>query len=75
MYIYITLDVAGDTYYGNYEIKNGFLYLKFDRHVYRMHDYDTKQTTDIEGNLDIEMTFKIDNSSQISNYDYMFYKK
>ena len=40
-----------------------------------MHDYDTKTKTDIEGNLDIEMVFKIDNSNQISNYDYMFYKK
>lgn len=75
MYIYISLDISGDTYEGTYEIKNGFLYLNFDKHVYKMHDYDTKQKTDIEGNLDIEMIFKIDNSNQISNYDYMFYKK
>lgn len=75
MYIYISLDISGDTYEGTYEVKNGFLYLNFDRHVYKMHDYDTKTKTDIEGNLDIEMIFKIDNSYQISNYDYMFYKK
>ena len=75
MYIYISLDISGDTYEGTYEVKNGFLYLNFDRHIYKMHDYDTKTKTDIEGNLDIEMVFKIDNSNQISNYDYMFYKK
>ena len=33
-YVYITLDISGDTYYGTYEIKNNFLYLYFDKSLF-----------------------------------------
>jgi hypothetical protein len=75
MYIYISLDISGDTYEGTYEVKNGFLYLKFDKHSYKMHDYDTLEHSVIEGVLDIEMSFKVVNSREIKNYDYSFHKK
>lgn len=71
-YVYITLDIAGDTYKGTYEIKNNFLYLYFDKHIYKMHDYDTKQRTDIEATLDMVMRYKITSDRTFSNYDYDF---
>ena len=75
MYIYISLDISGDTYEGTYEVRNGFLYLKFDKHSYKMHDYDTLEHTTIDSYLDIEKTFKIVNSREIQNYDYSFILK
>ena len=75
MYIYISLDISGDTYEGTYEVKNGFLYLKFDKHSYKMHDYDTLEHTTIDSYLNIEKSFKIVNSREISNYDYSFVLK
>lgn len=71
-YTYITLDIAGDTYNGTYTISGNFLILKFKSHIYRVHDYDTKQYTDIEGRVDMEMRFKIENSSTIRNDSYQF---
>lgn len=71
-YTYITLDIAGDTYNGTYTISGNFLVLHFDSHVYRMHDYDTKQYTDIEARVDMEMRFKIENSETISNDSFQF---
>lgn len=69
-YVYITLDISGDTYQGTYEIKNNFLYLYFDKHNYKMHDYDTKVVTDIEAKLDMVMSYKIISERSIGNYDY-----
>lgn len=75
MYIYISLDISGDTYEGTYEISNGFLYLNFNKHSYKMHDYDTLQHTTIDSYLKIEKYFKIVNSREIKNYDYSFVLK
>lgn len=75
MYIYISLDISGDTYEGTYEISNGFLYLKFDKHSYKMHDYDTLEHSTIDSYLNIEKSFKIVNSREIQNYDYSFILK
>ena len=71
-YVYITLDISGDTYQGTYEIKNNFLYLYFDKHIYKMHDYDTKEVTDIEAVLDMVMRYKITSDKTFSSYDYDF---
>lgn len=71
-YTYVTLDIAGDTYNGTYTISGNFLILHFDSHIYRVHDYDTKQYTDIEGRVDMEMRFKIENEKTISNDSYQF---
>lgn len=71
-YTYITLDIAGDTYHGTYEISGNFLILKFASHVYRVHDYDTKQYTDIEGRVDMEMRFKIEDRNTIRSDSYQF---
>jgi hypothetical protein len=75
MYIYISLDISGDTYEGTYEVRNNFLYLYFDKHIYKMHDYDTQVRTEIVGVLDMEKSFKIVNEREIQNYDYSFIKK
>ena len=75
MYIYISLDISGDTYEGTYEVRNNFLYLYFDKHIYKMHDYDTQERTEIVGVLDMEKSFKIVNEREIQNYDYSFIKK
>lgn len=72
LYIYITLDISEDTYIGKYEKDGDFLVLKFDSHVYKVHDYDTKEKTDITGNCDIEMRFKIESDNVISNENYQF---
>ncbi len=71
-YTYITLDIAGDTYHGTYEISGNFLILKFASHIYRVHDYDTKEYTDIEARVDMEMRFKIDDENTIRNDSYKF---
>lgn len=71
-YTYITLDVAGDTYHGTYEVNGNFLILKFASHTYRVHDYDTKTFTDIEARVDMEMRFKIENKDTIRNDSYQF---
>lgn len=71
-YTYITLDQAGDTYQGVYTVEGNFLILHFKSHIYRVFDYDTKQATDIEASVDIEIRFKIENDYTISNEDYQF---
>lgn len=71
-YTYITLDQAGDTYRGVYSIQGNFLILNFKSHVYRVFDYDTKEATDIEASVDIEIRFKIEDDYTISNEDYQF---
>ena len=75
MYTYIMLDIAGETYEGTYKIKNNFLYITFNSHIYNVHDYDTKERTDILGNLDIDMDFKIISDTEFSNYNYSFVKQ
>lgn len=74
-YFYITLDKAGDTYDGTYEISNGFLNLYFKKHTYSVFDYDTQEKTDIEANIDVKMTFKINDENSFSNQEYVFLKK
>lgn len=73
-YTYITLDMAGDTYYGVYTQNNGFLITKFTKHTYRVHDYDTMQSTDIDVDTDISYTYKIleDNKFQNDMYKFTF---
>ena len=72
LFIYITLDVSRDTYYGIYEINEDFIYLKFKSHVYNVFDYDTKEATDIEAETSMIMRFKIENANVISNEKYKF---
>ena len=71
-YTYITLDRAGDSYYGTYKKENGFLIMSFSGHTYSVFDYDTKKSTDISVDTDIKMTFRIDSNSKFSNQDYNF---
>lgn len=71
-YTYVTLDIAGDTYHGTYEVIGNFLVLKFASHTYRVHDYDTNKSTDIEGTIDMQMRFKIENRNTIRNDSYQF---
>ena len=71
-YTYITIDKAGDSYSGTYKKENGFLILEFSGHTYSVFDYDTKQSTDIQVETNIKMTFKIDSKTSFSNKDYEF---
>ena len=71
-YTYITLDQAGDYYKGTYLVEGEFLVLKFNNHIYTVFDYDTKQSTDIEADVDIEFRFKIEDNKTIKNSDYLF---
>jgi len=69
-YTYIPFEVAHDDYLGTYEIKGEFLILKFASHTYRVFDYDTKEFTNIDSDVEVEMRFKIINPSLISNESY-----
>lgn len=71
-YTYISLSKAGDTYVGTYEIVGNFLVMKFREHTYSVFDYDTKVTTDIVGEVDMEMRYKIEADNIISNDSYRF---
>jgi len=71
-YTYITLDKAGDTYKGTYEITGDFLILSFAKHIYRVFDYDTKEATDIEAEVNVEMRFKIEGDGKVCNDSYCF---
>ena len=71
-YTYITLDQAGDYYAGKYEIINGFLVMYFVNHTYQVFDYDTKESTDIVANVDIEMRFKLESNYKVKNDSYEF---
>ncbi|MGN1372355.1 MAG: hypothetical protein ACI4XM_08805 [Candidatus Coprovivens sp.] len=72
-YTYISLDKAGDLYNGTY-IKDGeFLAMHFDGHSYQVFDYDTKESTNIVADVDIEMRYKILNNSLISDsYKFVY---
>lgn len=70
-FTYITLDQAGDYYLGTYDIQGDFLTLYFDSHIYSVFDYDTKQSTDINADVDIVMNFKLEENN-IINDSYMF---
>ena len=72
-YKYVNYDQAGDLYNGTYEIINGFLVLKFDKHTYELFDYDTKQKSKVEIDADIKIRFKIEDENNIKNEDYSFY--
>ena len=72
LYIYIVLDVSRDTYIGTYKINGNFLYLSFDRHIYNVFDYDTKEANDIEAVTNMKMSFKIENPNNIVNDKYKF---
>ncbi len=71
-YTYINLDKAGDYYIGKYNIENNFLIMNFDSHVYEVFDYDTKQSTNINGNIEIEMRYKIEDDGSLVNDSYKF---
>lgn len=71
-YTYINLDKAGDYYKGYYKIENNFLVMNFDSHTYEVFDYDTKQSTDINGNVEIEMRYKIEDDNSLVNDSYRF---
>lgn len=71
-YTYISLSKAGDTYVGTYEIVGNFLVMKFTEHTYSVFDYDTKQTTDIIGAVNMEIRYKIENDNVIRNDSYRF---
>ncbi len=72
LYTYISLSKAGDTYVGTYEIEGNFLVMKFREHTYSMFDYDTKESTDIIGTVDMEMRYKIESDTIVSNDSYRF---
>lgn len=72
-YTYISLDKAGDLYIGHYKVEDGFLVMSFDSHTYQVFDYDTKESTDINAEVDIEMRYKIINNKTISNDSYKFF--
>ncbi len=72
LYIYITLDVSRDTYNGTYRINEDFIYLSFDRHIYNVFDYDTKEADDIEVVTDMKMSFKIEDANNLKNDKYKF---
>lgn len=71
-YTYISLDKAGDLYYGTYEIKDGFLIMKFNEHTYQVFDYDTKESTDITAEVDMIIQYKIEEYNVIINDSYKF---
>ena len=69
---YISLDKAGDLYNGTYEIKDGFLIMKFSGHTYQVFDYDTKESTDITADVDMVIQYKIEENNVIVNDSYKF---
>lgn len=71
-YTYISLDQAGDLYRGTYSIDNGFLVMEFDGHTYQVFDYDTKESTDINADVDIVIQFKIEENNVLVNDSYKF---
>lgn len=71
-YTYINLDKAGDYYKGHYNTENNFLIMNFDNHIYEVFDYDTKESTNINGNIEIEMRYKIEEDSSLVNDSYKF---
>lgn len=71
-YTYITLDQAGDSYFGTYKINGNFLVMKFDNHIYNVFDYDTKEKTDIFAESDMEISYKIEYDNILVNDMYKF---
>lgn len=71
-YTYITLDQAGDLYYGTYTKEGNFLVLNFNGHTYQVFDYDTKESTNITADVDIEMRYKIEQGNILTNDSYRF---
>lgn len=71
-YTYISLDKAGDLHFGKYRVEDGFLIMNFDSHTYQVFDYDTKESTDINAEVDIELRYKIVNSKTVVSDDYKF---
>lgn len=72
LYTYITLDQAGDLYNGTYTREGNFLVMKFDGHTYQVFDYDTKESTDISAEVDIEMRYKIEENYVLVSDSYKF---
>jgi hypothetical protein len=72
LYTYITLDQAGDLYNGTYKKDGNFLVMNFSGHTYQVFDYDTKQSTDINAVVDIELRYRIEDNNYLSNDSYRF---
>lgn len=72
LYTYITLDQAGDLYNGTYTREGDFLVMKYDSHTYQVFDYDTKKSTDITAEVDMEMRYKIEDDYVLSSDSYRF---
>ncbi len=72
LYTYISLDQAGDLYNGTYTQEGNFLVMKFDGHTYQVFDYDTKQSTDITAEVDMEIRYKITENNELINDSYKF---
>lgn len=72
LYTYITLDQAGDIYNGTYTREGNFLVMKFSGHTYQVFDYDTKESTDINAEVDMEIRYKINSDNSLVNESYKF---
>ena len=72
VYIYNKFEVAGDYYYGIYNINGEYIIMSFNNHTYSAYDYDSKKTTNITTEINISKKYKIIDSKTIKNEDYMF---
>ena len=73
LYTYITLDQAGDLYNGTYIREGNFLVMNFSGHTYQVFDYDTKESTDINADVDMVIRYRIDNNYLIGDsYRFKF---
>jgi hypothetical protein len=46
--------------------------MNFSGHTYQVFDYDTKQSTDINAVVDIELRYRIEDNNYLSNDSYRF---
>ncbi len=73
MYLYNSFEAAGNYFYGEWSIDEDNIIFKFDKHVYSLYDYDSREITNIDAEIDMTKKYQILDDETIKSDEYKFY--